>query len=483
MWQMEVARRMMTEGHVTPSNLSRVLSGALLFFTRQLPTSEYTADAMFGARIYATLGSIDDARARVKNAANQHGCVMMTDGGAGDGRGPIHSKNSSMQVVSGACWDELLGEFGMPEIVPMGLKVTHRDTGAALAQCDIDTYEACGFAWSTFDGVVGDHTEHASGEKGERQLVIEHAERQGCPEGRSDKFGCTRHAYSLEEGSATKALWSTKAQAETHSRLVWENLTVTNGATHKQWLSTPLPPALWDEAKALWCTEPTTSKWGVMTTWGRGFAKWNVPVMVGGVEVNAHVYFAQHMVDVLRGSSTSGGSAGGDRLLKWQVHLGIVSDPAKAALLVGLLDFDRYFTSRHTWCTNANARFGFPAPFHAHEVALKMCEDEVELAAAVEKPSLFFRSMTAYIKDTSKHPLPLKAADKAELRLRMASAAADMHAKHREWNWAQWTRPRLLFGVATNERYRRWFVAQLLTCCSRASGRGWRSPPRSPPQG
>ena len=46
----------------------------------------------------------------------------------------------------------------------------------------------------------------------------------------------------------------------------------------------------------------------------------------------------------------------------------------------------------------------------------------------------------------------------------MAKAAVDMHAKHREWNWAQWTRPRLLFGVATNERYRRWFVAQLLAC-------------------
>ena len=38
----------------------------------------------------------------------------------------------------------------------------------------------------------------------------------------------------------------------------------------------------------------------------------------------------------------------------------------------------------------------------------------------------------------------------------MAKAAADMHTKHREWNWAQWTRPRLFFGVATDERYRRW---------------------------
>ena len=134
--------------------------------------------------------------------------------------------------------------------------MTHRDTGAALAQCDIATFDECGFSWTTFNGMVGDHTEHASGETGERQLVIEHAERQGCPKGRSDKFGCTRHGYSLVEGSAIKALWATKAQLETHARLIWENLAVNLGANKKQWLSARLPAELWDEGKEL-CGAPS----------------------------------------------------------------------------------------------------------------------------------------------------------------------------------------------------------------------------------
>jgi len=342
--------------------------------------------------------------------------------------------------------------------------VTHRDTGAALAECDIATYEECGFRWPLFNGVVGDHTEHASGEVGERQLIIDHAERHGCPERRADKFGCTRHGFSLVEGVGLKALWSFKAQAETHARLLWENLAVNLGANRKHWLAARLPEALWAEGKELWCTEPTTSKWGVMTTWGGGFAKWNVRVQVYGRWVNAHAHFAKHMVDVLRGQSTKGGAAGGDRLRKWEMHFGIVSNPATTALFVALLDFDDYFGRRHAWCTSADSRFTFPAPFHAHEVAVKMCEDEVQMAAAVQDPSRFFAKTTAYLEDTTRHPTPLKAADKAELRTRMATAASDMHAKHREWNWAQWTRARLLFGVATDERYRRWFVRQLLTC-------------------
>ena len=72
--------------------------------------------------------------------------------------------------------------------------------------------------------------------------------------------------------------------------------------------------------------------------------------------------------------------------------------------------------------------------------------------------------MSVYIEDRTQHPTPLKAADKTELLARMAQAARDMHAKHLEWNWEQWTRPRLLFGVATDEHYRRWFVSRLLTC-------------------
>jgi hypothetical protein len=466
LWQAAIARRLMSEGHVTPSNLGRVLSGALVFFTGQLPTAEYVCDDKFGTRCFSRLGVIDDARDRAKNAADEHGVFMMTDGGSGDGRGPIHTRNSSMHVQNGVVWAPSLGLHGAPEIIPMGLKVTHRDTGAALAETNITTHDECGFRWPLFNGIGGDHTEHSSGEKGERQLVVEHAERNGCPEGRADKFGCTRHGYSLVEGAGVKALWSLKSQMEVHSRLIWENLSVSLGANKKQWVAAGLPEALWDLGAQLWRTEPTTSKWGVMTTWARGgFAKWNVRVQVrGGQWVNAHTHFAKHMVDRLRGVSTKGGSAGGDRLRKWEMHLGVVSNPVSIALFVALLDFDRYFTARHTWCTNADGRFGFAAPFHAHEVAAKMCEDEVELAAAVEEPTTFFTKMSAYLEDRAQHPTPLKPADKAELLSRMATAASDMHAKHREWNWAQWTRARLLFGVATDEHYRRWFVGQLLTC-------------------
>lgn len=64
------------------------------------------------------------------------------------------------------------------------------------------------------------------------------------------------------------------------------------------------------------------------------------------LEVNAHEHFAKHMCDVLRGSSTSGGSAGGDRLFKWQVHYGIVSNPVTTSLFVGLLDTTLTATSR-----------------------------------------------------------------------------------------------------------------------------------------
>ena len=37
-------------------------------------------------------------------------------------------------------------------------------------------------------------------------------------------------------------------------------------------------------------------------------------------------------------------------------------------------------------------------------------------------------------------------------------AAKAMYDKHRDWNWPQWTRARLLFGVATDETYREAFV-------------------------
>ena len=90
------------------------------------------------------------------------------------------------------------------------------------------------------------------------------------------------------------ALWATKAQLEAHARLIWENLAVNLGANKKQW----------------------------------------------------HAHFAKHMCDVLRGSSTSGGSAGGDRLFKWQVHYGIVSNPVTTSLFVGLLDTTLTATSR-----------------------------------------------------------------------------------------------------------------------------------------
>ena len=53
LWQCAIARRVMIEGHITPSNLARVLSGALVFFTGQLPTSEYVCDDKFGARCVA----------------------------------------------------------------------------------------------------------------------------------------------------------------------------------------------------------------------------------------------------------------------------------------------------------------------------------------------------------------------------------------------------------------------------------------------
>jgi len=52
---------------------------------------------------------------------------------------------------------------------------------------------------------------------------------------------------------------------------------------------------------------------------------------------------------------------------------------------------------------------------------------------------------------------------------------------HREWNWAQWTRPRLLFGLATDKRYRRWFVGQLLECVGEGAAVAAAEPDASPP--
>ena len=104
----------------------------------------------------------------------------------------------------------------------------------------IDAYTNAGLRWCFFSGTSGDHTEHSSGVSGERALVIQHAEQAGCPKGRADNFGCLRHGYQLVNGAGLKALWSVKAQAEAHARLMWENFTADRGTNAKQWIAAGL---------------------------------------------------------------------------------------------------------------------------------------------------------------------------------------------------------------------------------------------------
>ena len=179
-----------------------------------------------------------------------------------------------------------------------------------------------------------------------------------------------------------------------------------------------------------------------------------------GQQVNAHVCFAEHMCRRLRGDDGTG--AGGDRLQKWKMHLGIVSNPVYVALFTALLDFDDYFQQRHAWCLAKDRQNDFPPPFHAREVAVRMCQDESQLKDAIDLPKLIFARTTKFLETPSLHPNKLADADKTELETRMLAAATDMHSKHRDWNWQQWTRGRLLFGVATDEVYRLPFVQALL---------------------
>ena len=455
LWRCDFARRLMQEGHIDPVNLPKVLSGAFCFYTGELPSEDYTCDAQFGPRCFARLGAMDDARDKAVNAKDENGSFLMTDGGAGDRRGVNCSRNSQMHVQLLACWCPLSCK---PIIKPLGLKVTPRDTGAQLAATNIDAYTNAGLRWCFFSGTSGDHTEHSSGVSGERALVIQHAEQAGCPKGRADNFGCLRHGYQLVNGAGLKALWSVKAQAEAHARLMWENFTADRGTNAKQWIAAGLPEWLWLKAK--W-TEPTTSKWGVMEAWAvQGWNVWNVKVDVGGQQVNAHVCFAEHMCRRLRGDDGTG--AGGDRLQKWKMHLGIVSNPVYVALFTALLDFDDYFRQRHAWCLAKDRQYDFPPPFHAREVAVRMCQDESQLKDAIDAPKLIFARTTKFLETPSLHPNKLADADKTELETRMVAAATDMHSKHRDWNWQQWTRGRLLFGVATDEVYRLPFVQALL---------------------
>jgi len=361
-----MVRRIMQEGDVDPSNVAKVLSGAFGFFTGELPTSEYTCDATFGARCFARLGAFDDARARIENAKDTNGSFFMSDGGAGDRRGVSHTANTQMHVQLQVSWRS--DEYG-PVIKPLGLKVTPRDTGAHLAQTNISAFENSGCSWAGFSGCSGDHTEHSSGAAGERALMIKHAESHGCAAGRADNFGCLRHGHQLVNGAGLKALWTTKGQGEAEARLMWENICAEPQANAKQWLDAGLPEALW--RAAVW-TEPTTSKWGVMEAWAvKGWSKWNVMVSVKGRKdpVHAHVHFATHMCSRLRGSKSGEYTdSGGDRLHKWEMHLGFVSSPVHVALFTALLDFNDYFEQRHAWCLRADHEYGWRTPFHAREV-------------------------------------------------------------------------------------------------------------------
>ena len=87
-----------------------------------------------------------------------------------------------------------------------------------------------------------------------------------------------------------------------------------------------------------------------------------------------------------------------------------------------------------------------------------MCEDEAKLKAAVDDPALLFARMAKYINSPASHTTVLSTSDKEGLTNCMAAAAKAMYDKHRDWNWPQWTRARLLFGVATDETYREAFV-------------------------
>ena len=61
-------------------------------------------------------------------------CISFYCGRAPTGATPTYaSRNSSMHVQNGAVWAPSLGGHGAPDIIPMGLKVTPRDTGATLA--------------------------------------------------------------------------------------------------------------------------------------------------------------------------------------------------------------------------------------------------------------------------------------------------------------------------------------------------------------
>jgi len=95
-------------------------------------------------------------------------------------------------------------------------------------------------------------------------------------------------------------------------------------------------------------------------------------------------------------------------------------------------------------------------------VAVKMCEDESKLKAAIDDPTVIFARMTKYIDTPSLHTTELSEHEKQGLTARMAAATRAMHEKHRDWNWPQWTRARLLFGVATDETYRAAFLQALL---------------------
>ena len=194
------------------------------------------------------------------------------------------------------------------------------------------------------------------------------------------------------------------------------------------------------------------------------------------------------MCDVLRGSLTSGGSAGGDRLFKWQAHYGIVSNPATTSLFVGLLDTTLTATSRAGTpgaLTPSPAAASPRRSTRTREVAPKMCEDEVQLrlAAAVEKPSLFFGKMTAYIEDTS-HSTRSPAAAQGKRQSRAPAAHGQGSRRHAhqapgvELGAVDAAAPALRSG----DRRALPPVVQLLGC-SRASGRGQRSSPqrRAPP--
>jgi len=217
-----VARRVISEGHLDPTNFSVITAGMLEFFTGELPAPEHMCDLNFGARCMARCGAIDDARDRAQNARDQNGFFVLTDGGSGDGKGAIHSRNSDLHVGLAACVNPVTLK---PHIKPMGLKKTPRDTGLVLMQTDVQMVDDCGFNWTYFAGISGDHTEHASGDEGERQRMVTHAEVQGCPPGRADKFGCLRHGYHLIEGCGLKALWTTKSALEEAARRIWEDTT------------------------------------------------------------------------------------------------------------------------------------------------------------------------------------------------------------------------------------------------------------------